>query len=162
MREMNLLMFTAPKQIVIPNTGWMSAHLTLFLHTNTTFLRPIEKRFGRLFLHTSTIWSKSGWNFRGTDMNKIHQVQEVKFEDGKLLLTVDGQTVSKILTDLSPRLANASDAVRNHFVISPSGYGIHWPDCDEDLSIDALLGIRHIAPMIAAEDPVEYRTSNNN
>jgi hypothetical protein len=94
-------------------------------------------------------------------MNKTHQVQNVKFEDDKLLLTVDGETVSKNLFELSPRLAKASDAVRNHFIVAPSGYGIHWPDCDEDLSIDALLGIRHEAPMMAAEEPDEYRTSNN-
>ena len=94
-------------------------------------------------------------------MNKIHQVQDVKFEDGKLLLTVDGLTVSESLLELSPRLAEASDAVRNHFIVAPSGYGIHWPDCDEDLSIDALLGIRHEAPMMAAEESVEYRISNN-
>ncbi|MFA7257047.1 MAG: DUF2442 domain-containing protein [Kiritimatiellales bacterium] len=94
-------------------------------------------------------------------MNKIHQIQDVKFKNGLLLLTVDGQTVSKCLSEISPRLAKASDAVRNHFVIAPSGYGIHWPDCDEDLSIDALLGIRHATPMMAAEDPGEYRTSND-
>jgi hypothetical protein len=94
-------------------------------------------------------------------VNKIHQVQSVKFEDGLLLLTVDGQTVSKNLSELSPRLAKASDAVRNHFVVAPSGYGIHWPGCDEDLSIDALLGIRHEVPMMAAEEPGEYRISNN-
>jgi hypothetical protein len=94
-------------------------------------------------------------------MNKIHQIQDVRFEDGKLLLTVDGQTVSNSLAEISPRLAKASDAVRKHFVVAPSGYGIHWPDCDEDLSIDALLGIRHEAPMMAAEEPDEYKTSNN-
>lgn len=92
-------------------------------------------------------------------MNKIHQVQNVKFEGGKLFLTVDGQAVSKSLLELSPRLAKASDAARNNFVVAPSGYGIHWPDCDEDLSIDALLGIRHEAPMMAAEEPGEYRIS---
>ncbi|MBN2442246.1 MAG: DUF2442 domain-containing protein [Spirochaetales bacterium] len=27
--------------------------------------------------------------------------------------------------------------------MSPSGYGIHWPGQDEDLSIDSLLGIHH-------------------
>jgi hypothetical protein len=94
-------------------------------------------------------------------MNKIHQIQNVKFVDDMLLLTVDGKTVSKNLFELSPRLAKASDTVRNHFVVAPSGYGIHWPDCNEDLSIDALLGIRHEAPMMAAEDPGEYNISNS-
>lgn len=94
-------------------------------------------------------------------MNKIHQIQNVKFDGEKLVLTVDGQIVCKSLLEISPRLAEVSESVRNHFIVSPSGYGIHWPDCDEDLSIDALLGIRHEAPMMAAEEPAEYRVSNN-
>jgi hypothetical protein len=94
-------------------------------------------------------------------MNKIHTVEKVIFENGSLHLTVDGRTVVRRLTEISPRLAEASAAVQQSFVIAPSGYGIHWPDCDEDLSIDALLGIRHTAPMMAAEDPGEYRTFND-
>jgi len=39
-------------------------------------------------------------------------------------------------------------------VVSPSGYGIHWPELDEDLSVDGLIGIRHQSPFgeTAAED----------
>jgi hypothetical protein len=32
---------------------------------------------------------------------------------------------------------------RAAYEVSPSGYGIHWPLVDEDLSIDGLLGIKH-------------------
>ncbi|MFZ4524578.1 MAG: DUF2442 domain-containing protein [Chlorobium sp.] len=35
----------------------------------------------------------------------------------------------------------ASETKRKTFEVSPSGYGIHWPLLDEDISIDALLGI---------------------
>ena len=35
---------------------------------------------------------------------------------------------------------------RNNFEVSPSGYGIHWPLIDEDLSIDGLIGIVHTPP----------------
>ncbi|MCH7754431.1 DUF2442 domain-containing protein [candidate division KSB1 bacterium] len=44
---------------------------------------------------------------------------------------------------MSEKLANASDIEENKYEISPSGYGIHWPLIDEDLSIDGLLGIKH-------------------
>ena len=47
------------------------------------------------------------------------------------------------LSELSPVLQNASDGRKNPFEISPSGYGIHWPLLDEDLSIDGLLGVVH-------------------
>ncbi|MGA1874120.1 MAG: DUF2442 domain-containing protein [bacterium] len=44
---------------------------------------------------------------------------------------------------MSPALKGASERERNTFEISPSGYGIHWPLIDEDISIDGLLGIAH-------------------
>jgi len=40
---------------------------------------------------------------------------------------------------VSKRLSKASLRERKKFEISPSGYGIHWPIIDEDLSIDGLL-----------------------
>ena len=36
-------------------------------------------------------------------------------------------------------LAEATQKQRNHFEISPAGYGIHWPDLDEDISVKAFL-----------------------
>jgi len=37
-----------------------------------------------------------------------------------------------------PRLANASQKARENWQTS-GGYGIHWPDIDEDLSTEGLL-----------------------
>ncbi|MFZ0132794.1 MAG: DUF2442 domain-containing protein [Desulfobacterales bacterium] len=48
-----------------------------------------------------------------------------------------------ILKEVSPLLEKASEEQKNNFEISPSGYGIHWPLLDEDISIDSLLGIVH-------------------
>ena len=57
------------------------------------------------------------------------------------LLTVDlmdGRTISVPLA-WYPRLAEASlEALRN-WKIAGAGYGIHWPDLDEDLSTEGLL-----------------------
>lgn len=72
-------------------------------------------------------------------MKKHHRVQNVRFEDQSLILEVDGRTHRFRLSDISERLKSASDAERNVFLISASGYGIHWPLVDEDLSIDGLL-----------------------
>jgi len=60
-----------------------------------------------------------------------------------MLLTVDGQEHSFPLASLPKRLRSASQQERETFEISPSGYGIHWPLLDEDLSIDGLLEIKH-------------------
>lgn len=37
------------------------------------------------------------------------------------------------------RLRNASQKELENFELSPSGYGIHWPDLDEDISIKSFL-----------------------
>ncbi len=76
-------------------------------------------------------------------MKKIHDVQQVAFSGDFLLLQVDGKNYRFALADISPSLLAASSSVRENFEISPSGYGIHWPAIDEDLSIDGLLGIQH-------------------
>jgi len=76
-------------------------------------------------------------------MKKLHVIEKVSFDQDKLVLHVDGQAHTFNLSKVSRRLANASAVERERFEISPSGYGIHWPLIDEDLSIDGLLGIRH-------------------
>ncbi len=40
----------------------------------------------------------------------------------------------------SRRLANASPSERDRAILSPSGYGIHWPLIDEDLAVGPLVG----------------------
>jgi hypothetical protein len=47
---------------------------------------------------------------------------------------------------ISPKLYKADDTDRMKYEISPSGYGIHWPSLDEDLSIDGLIGNKHSLP----------------
>ncbi|MBU1069849.1 DUF2442 domain-containing protein [Myxococcota bacterium] len=45
------------------------------------------------------------------------------------------------LSLVSSVLLNASTEARNQYEVSPSGYGIHWPELDENLSVDGLLGL---------------------
>jgi hypothetical protein len=76
-------------------------------------------------------------------MKKHHEIGNIRFADGNLLITIDGREKSFSLNQVSPILEKASDDKRCLFEVSPSGYGIHWPLLDEDISIDGLLGIRH-------------------
>ena len=76
-------------------------------------------------------------------MKKYHNITELKFTTDKMILSVDEKDFEFLISDISERLLKASGKERNHFEISPSGYGIHWPLIDEDLSIDGLLGIVH-------------------
>ena len=76
-------------------------------------------------------------------MTPYHQVTGVHFEGDVLILTIDGDEKRFHVSDISPVLQKASEQERNICEISPSGYGIHWPLFDEDLSIDGLLGMVH-------------------
>jgi len=63
----------------------------------------------------------------------------VEVVDDILKVTIEGKTYTFQIPSISARLASASPAARKNFIVSPSGYGIHWPDVDEDLSIPALI-----------------------
>ena len=76
-------------------------------------------------------------------MKKHHQITELHFDGDCMIMTIDGQEKALRVSEISPALQNASKKEKNLFEISPSGYGIHWPMLDEDLSIGGLLGIVH-------------------
>jgi hypothetical protein len=50
----------------------------------------------------------------------------------------DGRTIA-VPIGWYPRLAHATLAERANFQISGAGYGIHWPEIDEDIGIEGLL-----------------------
>jgi hypothetical protein len=51
---------------------------------------------------------------------------------------MDGRTITVPLA-WYPKLLNATAEQRNNWQIAGGGYGIHWPDIDEDLSTEGLL-----------------------
>jgi hypothetical protein len=76
-------------------------------------------------------------------MSEIHTVKDIQLNDSTLSLRIDGKVHAFNLGDISNLLPGASQEERSNFKISPSGYGIHWPLIDEDISVDGLLGIAH-------------------
>jgi hypothetical protein len=70
---------------------------------------------------------------------KFHDVQMIDFAGTEMVLKVDGQRYQVDLASVSERLANANEESRRCYSISPSGYGVHWPNIDEDLTIDGLI-----------------------
>lgn len=68
-----------------------------------------------------------------------HAVDGLHFEGDDMLITIDGQALHFPLSRISQRLLKATPSQRQRFEISASGYGIHWPDVDEDLSTEGLL-----------------------
>jgi hypothetical protein len=72
-------------------------------------------------------------------MNTFHSVQSTQVDRDYFYLAVDGKQYRIPWAKCSPRLAKATLAQRKRLEISPSGYGIHWPEIDEDLAITPLL-----------------------
>jgi hypothetical protein len=67
------------------------------------------------------------------------RVRDVKFTKDTLSVALrDGRTIIVPLV-WYPRLYNATPAERKNWQIAGGGYGIHWPDVDEDLSTEGLL-----------------------
>jgi hypothetical protein len=54
---------------------------------------------------------------------------------------VDGRTVA-VPVAWYPRLAHGSASERANWRLIGRGEGIHWPDLDEDISVDSLLAGR--------------------
>jgi hypothetical protein len=67
------------------------------------------------------------------------RVVNVRFtEDSLAVDLMDGRTIIVPLV-WYPRLLGATLAQRDHWQVAGGGYGLHWPDLDEDLSTEGLL-----------------------
>jgi len=84
-------------------------------------------------------------------MDRAHIVQDISFKGAWMYLKIDGKEYRVNLVEKSDRLARATQQQRENVEISPSGYGLHWPDIDEDLSIDGLIGVKHAPGRISVE-----------
>jgi len=69
----------------------------------------------------------------------LPRVVNVSVTDDTLSVDLeDGLTIS-VPIGWYPRLAHGTGAERANFEISGAGYGIHWPDLDEDIGVEGLL-----------------------
>ena len=67
------------------------------------------------------------------------RVRSVSIDEERLSVELmDGRAIAVPLA-WYPRLAKASSAQRANWELAGGGYGIHWPDVDEDLSTEGLL-----------------------
>ena len=62
-------------------------------------------------------------------------------EDTLTAELADGRTISVPLA-WYPRLVQATPEERNNWQLIGGGQGVHWPDLDEDLSVEGLLAGR--------------------
>jgi len=75
---------------------------------------------------------------------------EVLFSEDAMIVNLDdGRTVSVPIT-WYPRLLAGTQAERLRFEFIGDGEGIHWPDLDEDISIEGILAGRRSAESSAS------------
>ena len=70
---------------------------------------------------------------------KTLEIADVRCTDTDLVVSLkDGR---RIITPLwwYPRLYNATPEQRANWEVAGAGRGIHWPDVDEDLSLEGML-----------------------
>ena len=72
-------------------------------------------------------------------MIATHSIKDITFENGVMIININNQVLKFQLNKVSKKLLDATDLQRQFYRISPSGYGIHWPMIDEDLSIEHLI-----------------------
>lgn len=72
----------------------------------------------------------------------VAAVMAVEVSEEALSLELsDGRTLA-VPTGWYPRLAHATDEERGNWKVIDGGHGIHWPDLDEDVSLEGLLAGR--------------------
>ncbi|MBI3935221.1 MAG: DUF2442 domain-containing protein [Acidobacteria bacterium] len=68
-----------------------------------------------------------------------NRVKDVTVSDELITFHLfDGRVISVPLA-WSWRLSDAAPAQRSHFEIIGDGHGVHWPDIDEDISVEGML-----------------------
>ena len=76
---------------------------------------------------------------KASEIRPGERVKDVHLTDDTLAVDlIDGRTIVVPLV-WYPRLFDASPDQRRNWRISGAGYGLHWPDIDEDLSTAGLL-----------------------
>jgi hypothetical protein len=69
----------------------------------------------------------------------VAKAQQVTVTDDSLVVDLtDGRTITAPLA-WYPRLVHATPQERNTWRLIGDGEGVHWPDLDEDLSVEGLL-----------------------
>jgi hypothetical protein len=70
---------------------------------------------------------------------RLAKAQHVTVSNEAILVDLtDGRTITAPLAWF-PRLLHGKPEERNHWQLLGSGEGIHWPDLDEDISVEGLL-----------------------
>src|SRR5580698_3717349 len=85
--------------------------------------------------------SKSGMSTSNTEIRTVLATNVSVGEDALVVELSDGRAIT-VPVAWFPRLANGTPAERQIWRLIGKGEGIHWPDLDEDISVESLLAGR--------------------
>ncbi len=95
-----------------------------------------------------------------TVANNEPRIQQVRVSKDEIIATLEDGRGIRVPLAWSWRLSEATPAQRAHFRIIGSGQGVHWPDIDEDISVEGMLhGTPAPRPPIAATITAEAAPS---
>jgi hypothetical protein len=77
-------------------------------------------------------------NISGTELTDVLAHRLTVSDEAVMVDLADGRTITVPLVWF-PRLAHGSAAERENWRLIGGGEGIHWPDLDEDISVESLL-----------------------
>ncbi|MBD2552961.1 DUF2442 domain-containing protein [Limnothrix sp. FACHB-708] len=67
------------------------------------------------------------------------RILNISLDEDYLILELEDGRVLSVPIAWYPRLVHGTEAERQNFQISGAGFGIHWPELDEDIGIAGLL-----------------------
>ncbi|MFW6329848.1 MAG: DUF2442 domain-containing protein [Alkalispirochaetaceae bacterium] len=70
---------------------------------------------------------------------QVADAVDVRATDDKLVVELEDGRVISLPLSWYPRLLHGSPEERNNYQLIGGGSGIHWPDLDENLSVEELL-----------------------
>ena len=74
-------------------------------------------------------------NVASAEQARLPAILSITFSDDYMLVNLSDGRVISIPLAWYPALAEAPGEKLENYEISPSGYGVHWPELDEDLSV---------------------------
>jgi len=82
---------------------------------------------------------KSKTNGMSTSISIEARVEKLRVTNTEIIVSLEDGRKLEVPLAWFPRLLKATPRQRNHYRLIGNGIGIHWPDIDEDLSVNGFL-----------------------
>jgi hypothetical protein len=126
--------FTLNEAMIRRSSGWSLFDLSIAADSQ----EPKSDELSNWSKRTARLYCEVGMSTLSAGV-KAAKAQRVVITDDALIVDLsDGRTVSVPLAWF-PRLLHGTVREQNHWQLIGNGEGIHWPDLDEDVSVDNLI-----------------------